>query len=236
MASIFDFGVASVTAIALRKKVFAELEAAGFSPAKSLPLPDMDQRLRPAAEVSARLMALDALFTWVAFLENSVATARIQNYIDRNRLLDWLTEKESAIVTLSRNEARDLHVDNIGWKLENMWAFAWVLGFDQEPTLEASQIEEDVTRPLIYEFLPGLDATVDQLLAKSTPRSTDDVIAMEYRFYCAHNAVRSAQLGGDTVPKGFHPLIHGGAVHERRHSLSWCLSPEVAWDETDLST
>jgi hypothetical protein len=217
-------------------KTFSELELLGFRPAKSLPLPDMDSPVRPAAEVAARLMALDALFTWVAFPEKAVATARVEGYIDRNRLRDWLTEDETAIVALPRGEAHEAHVDNIGWRLENMWALAWVLGFEPEPDLKAAQVGEAVTRPLIYEFLPGLDSTVDALVAKAKPRAVAAVIAMEYLFYCAHNAVRSAQLGGGTVPAGFHPVIHGGAVHERRHSLSWCITPEVAWEETDLST
>jgi hypothetical protein len=225
-----------MTAKALRAKVFADLEALGFRPAKSLPLPEMNQPLRPAAEVAARLMALDALFTWVAFPEKSAATARVEKYIDRNGLRDWLTEDESKIIDLPRAEAHRAHVDNIGWKLENMWALAWVLGFDPEPGLAASQVGDDVTRPMFFEFLPGLDGTIDGLLAKCSPRSAAEVIAMEYRFYCAHNAVRSAQMGGQTVPAGFHPIAHGGAVHERRHSLSWCIAPEVAWDETDLST
>jgi hypothetical protein len=225
-----------VTAEALRAKVFADLEALGFSPANSLPLPDVNQPIRPAAEVAARLMALDALFTWVAFPEEAAETTRVEKYIDRNGLRDWLSDEEIEIIELPRAEAHEAHVDNIGWKLENMWALAWVLGFEPEPGLEASQISEDVTRPMFHEFLPGLNGTVDGLLAKSAPRSAADVIAMEYRFYCAHNAVRSAQLGGDTVPEGFHPLMHGGAVHERRHSLSWCIVPDVSWDETDLST
>ena len=225
-----------MTADALRAKTFADLEALGFRPANSLPLPDLAQPVRPPAEVAARLMALDALFTWVAFSEKSVATARVEGYLDRNRLRDWLTEDETAIVALSRGEAHEAHVDNIGWRLENMWALAWVLGFEPEPDLEAAQVGEAVTRPLIYEFLPGLDSTVEALVTKAKPRAAVDVIAMEYRFYCAHNAVRSAQLGGDTVPAGFHPVLHGGAVHERRHSLSWCIAPDVAWDDTDLST
>jgi Domain of unknown function (DUF4272) len=182
------------------------------------------------------LAALDALFTWVGFPEKAAATDRVQKYLDRNGLRDWLTEDEAAIVALPRAKAHESYVDNIGWKLENMWALAWVLGFEPEPGLEASLVGENVTTPLFYEFHPGLDGTVKGLLAKARPRSAAEVIAREYRFYCAHNAVRSAQLGGDTVPQGFHPLVHGGAVHERRHSLSWCIAPEVPWDETDLST
>ena len=60
---------------------------------------------------------------------------------------------------------------------------------------------------------------------------------MEDLFYCAHNAVRTAQMGGKAaVPEGFHPVRDGGAIHERRHSLTWALSPGVEWEETDLST
>jgi hypothetical protein len=226
----------NVTAKALRAKVFADLGALGFRPAKSLPLPEVRRQVRPAAEVAARLMALDGLFTWVAFPVKAVATARIKAYIDRNELKDWLTVEERAVIDLPRAKAHKTHVDNIGWKLENMWALAWVLGFEPEPDLVAAQVGEDVTRPMIYEFLPGLGGTIDALLAKCTPRPAAEVVALEYRFYCAHNAVRSAQLGDDTVPAGFHPVMHGGAIHERRHSLTWCLSPDVTWDETDLST
>lgn len=225
-----------MTADALRSQVFSELEALGFRPAKSLPLPDTERPVRPPAEIAARLMALDALFTWVAFSETDAPTERLRGYIDRNRLLDWLTEEESEIIGLPREEAHENHVDAIGWKLENMWSLAWALGFEPEPSLEASQIGEEVSRPMVFEFLPGLSRTVEDLVTKSTPRSAAEVIAMEYRFYCAHNAVRSAQLGEETVPKGFHPILHGGAVHERRHALSWCIDPETPWDETDLST
>ncbi|MBI1832648.1 MAG: DUF4272 domain-containing protein [Planctomycetes bacterium] len=225
-----------MTAKSLRAKVFAELEAAGFRPARSLPLPDVGHAIRPAKDIASRLMALDALFTWVAFPEKGAASDRVRNYIKRNRLRKWLTEDETEIVALERSAAHDAHVDTIGWRLENMWPLAWALGFEPEPGLEASQIEDKVTRAIFYEFLPGLDGTLAQLTAKAQPRSADDVIALEYRFYCAHNAVRSAQLGEKTVPEGFHPVIHGGAVHERRHALTWCVSPDVLWDDTDLST
>jgi Domain of unknown function (DUF4272) len=225
-----------MTAQELRAKVFEELAVLGFRPAGSLPLPDMGVSLRPAEEIAARLMALDALFTWVAFPEENVDSGRIVDYVNRNRLREWLTDDEVEILDLPRGEAHESHVDNIGWRLENMWALAWVLGFEPEPNLDASQVGDDVTGPMFYTFLPGLGRTVADLLAKTTPRNLDEVIAMEYRFYCAHNAVRSAQLGRPTVPEGFHPVVHGGSVHERRHSLSWCIAPGETWDDTDLST
>ena len=225
-----------MTAANLRAQVFADLAALGFRPAGSLPLPDLNRTIRPAHEIAARLMALDALFTWVAFPEDSVDSGRIEEYVDRNGLRDWLTGDETTVLDMDRGEAHEAQVNNLGWKLENMWPLAWALGFDPEPGLDAAQIDDEVIRAIVYDFLPGLGGTIEGLLAGTTPRPGAEVIAFEYRFYCAHNAVRSAQLGGETVPEGFHPIIHGGAVHERRHALSWCLDPDSPWDETDLST
>lgn len=221
---------------ALRKKTFAELEALGFQPANSLPLPDVGQGVRSPREIATRLMALQALFTWVVIPETAAATDQVKSYIDRNGLCEALTDEEVGILEHPRAEAYDLHERNIGWKLENMWALAWVLGFEPEPGFDASQIQDDVIHAIFFEFLPDLDGTVDELLSKSNLRSAEQVITMEYRFYCAHNAVRSAQFGENTVPAGFDPFQHGGAVHERRHALTWCLSPNVSWDDTDLST
>jgi hypothetical protein len=220
----------------VKSEVFQALNALGFRPATWLPTPTGSSRLRPTYEVASRLMALDALVTWVCFSEEDAASDRVKKYIARNHLLDWLNEEEAAIIGMNRTDANDEHVDTIGWKLENMWPLAWILGFEPEPSLAAEQIPDEITRSIIFEFLPGLDATVDDLIAKSTTRSSDDVVKMEYLFYCAHNAVRSAQMGEATVPTGFHPIIHGGAIHERRHSLTWSVTENVAWEEADLST
>jgi hypothetical protein len=181
-------------------------------------------------------MALDCLFTWVCISETDADTPRVQRYRDRNQVTEWLTQTENEILSLDRSAARERHIDNIGWKLENMWPLAWALGFDPEPEVVGGMIQPDVTRAMIFEFLPGLGATVDDLCLKSTARSADHLIALEDRFYCAHNAVRNAQLGNRTVPKDFHPITDGGVVHERRHALTWCVSWGIAWDDTDLNT
>ena len=81
---------------------------------KSLPLPDVDQLVRPPAEVAARLMALDALFTWVAFPEQHAAATRVEKYLNRNGLREWLTEEEARIIALPRPQAHESHVDNFG--------------------------------------------------------------------------------------------------------------------------
>ena len=105
----------------LRTKVFADLNALGFHPAPSLPLPDMDPAVvRPAGKVAARLMALGALFTWVAFPEHAAPTPRLQRFINRNGLCDRLAKGEADVIDLPRADANDKHAGNIGWKLENI--------------------------------------------------------------------------------------------------------------------
>ena len=89
---------------------------------------------------------------------------------------------------------------------------------------------------ILFDFLPGHDASVSDLVARAQPRSFQEVLELEDLFYCAHNAVRSAQLGRATVPDDFDPISDGGCVHERRHALTWLLSPGVDWDDTDLGT
>ena len=86
-------------------------------------------------------------------------------------------------------------------------------------------------------FLPEFTISCDSLLVQGNTQAIEDIVRMEDRFYLAHNAVRSGQTGeAGMLPAGFDPIGDGGAIHERRHSLTWALSPGTAWDDTDLST
>lgn len=245
----------------IRSRNLELLRREGFRVAPHLPeiRSEKSDVLRPLAEIASRLLALDAVFTWAAATEESAETPRLERYVRDNGLARWMTEEEREIIALPRSQAHAEHVDTIGWRLENMWSLAWVLGFEPAPGFRG-QIPHDVADSLVLEFLPGLEATVQDLLDKSSPRPLEDVEEMEDRFYCLHNAVRSAQLGQRpatsgfrplaevlalfrwgadeerAVPPGFDPIADGGAVHERRHSLTWCLSPGVEWEDTDLNT
>lgn len=221
----------------VRDENLETLSRAGFRAAAWLPR----QRravgaLRPHVEIGARLIALDALFTWVAFPEQSASSDRVRAYARNNDADAWLTPAERDIFMLSRDEAHHRYVDVIGWKLENMWALAWILGFPTRPGFDGAMISDETRQAMVLEFMPGLDARVSDLLALHPARSESEVGALEDLFYCAHNAARSAQLGSDTVPAGFHPIAGCGVIHERRHALTWSMSPGVAWDATDLST
>lgn len=225
---------------AIRKKSLAILNKGGFQAATSLPTAGHRRgvagKLRSSREVAQRLMALNALFTWASAPEDAVSSNEVQKYVKQNDLLKHLTKEEAAIMSLSRAKALEQHAATVGWRLENMWSLAWALGFETAPDPMLGQIPADITRAVIMEFLPGFDSTIDDLIKKAKPRSLKEVQELEDLFYCSHNAVRSAQTGSKTVPDDFHPVRDGGAIHERRHGLTWTLSPGVKWDDTDLST
>lgn len=222
--------------LALKHRVFNELGLLGFRPANSLPLPDQHSDVCAPYRLCTRLMALHAVFAWAAAPERVFESALLQAYIERNNLRASMTESELTVIDLPRDEAQAQHAGTVGWKLENMWALAWTIGFDEVPSLDSGQIPDAITQAMLFHFLPGMDGNAVDFAARVAVRPLREIVYMEYKFYCAHNAVRSAQMGGTTVPAGFDPIAHGGAVHERRHSLTWSLAPGVDWDETDLST
>jgi hypothetical protein len=219
----------------LRARSLSILESKGFKVAGNLPWIKESEVVRPTVEIASRFIALDCLYDWVAATESSISTAELNELKAENQVVEWLTADENQILSLPRMEARDRHLSTIGWKLENMWPLAWVLGFAPEPDVDGGMIKPDVIQKL-WDFILDVDISVAKLCKRATVRSDAAIIELEDVFYCAHNAVRSAQGGRKTVPAHFDPIVDGGTVHERRHALTWCLSPEVCWDDTDLST
>lgn len=232
-------GPSNPAALALRNRVLERLNKMGFHPAEWMPLADLERELRPATEIADRLMALACVFAWASAPAEAVPGNQLNEFLKRNKLSRWVTESEREILSLPRQRANSEFSGVVGWRTENMWPLAWVLGYDRLPDLGSSQIDPEVIHSMIFEFIGGFDASRNSILEKNRIRSVAEVRELEDFFYCAHNAVRCAQFGkSDTraVPDGFDPVGHGGAVHERRHSLTWCLSPDTDWDDTDLST
>lgn len=197
----------------------------GFRVAPSLPT-DRFGELRPQEEIEQRLDALISLVLWVTAPPGVLDDEALKEQALSGDLAAWLTEDEKAIFKLDKETAQTEHIDTIGWQMENVWGLAWVLGYNTAPTLQG-QLQGEQARDLILGF---------GVKGERRLRPVEEVVKMEDLFYCAHNAVRSAQLGGDTVPQGFAPMGDGGCIHERRHALTWCLSPGVDWEDTDLST
>ncbi len=211
------------------------LDFEGFKFAQWLPTAgrraEVAGKLRPTAEIRKRLLCNFAVVSWVAFPEENLPSAQLKAFIDKEGLVPLMTKEEKKIYATKRAEAQEKHVDQIGWKMETMWALAWVLGYENSIDVDQAQIGEETIQDL-FAFVSGLVRG-----EKANVRSLTEVVHMEDLFYCTHNAVRSAQTGKkECVPEGFHPVLHGGIIHEKRHALTWVLSPKVSWDKTDLST
>jgi len=207
----------------VRSKNLAYLDSLGFRVTPSLPVDSTLPGLRPKEDIVQRLLALEVLFSWVARPDEIVEVSVIK------QLQNWLTPSEIKMLDVPRDEANKTLVNTIGWKLENMWPLAWVLGFDKKPEVDGNPITQTIRDSMLQKFMPALPR-------RFKLRSEETIAELEDLFYCAHNAVRSAQLGKKTAPENFHPILNGGVIHERRHSLAWCLSRQRSWDDTDLST
>lgn len=222
----------------VRKRSAERLAAAGFQYAHSLPIRSEDEiTLRPSSDIAGRFAALLGLCLYVSAPENVFPAAKLGAITDRLKSRAHLTGEEGAVLDLPRAEANAAHAQNIGWRMENMVSLAWVLGHPLEPAIDGAMISGKPLKTIVTGVMPLDVEGAAAWAAAAHARPAREVAAMEDLFYCCHNAVRSAQIGAKgAVPVGFHPVMNGGVIHERRHALTWCLSPDVSWSETDLST
>lgn len=205
---------------------------AGFKPSNSLPT-EFEKELRPTIEIARRLHAIKAMVLWVWAPEESVPSETILNFANHNLLGDYMSESERNILRTSRDDIRLKNI--IGWKFENAWPLAWYFGYI-EPDISGQMMTGDQMHDILTNHTCPLDGIVDFWIRDKKTISEVEILNKEDLFYCLHNAVRSAQLGRETVPSDFDPGLNGGVIHERRHSLTWMLSKNTGWDETDLST
>lgn len=216
----------------LRLKSLRICNDAGFTPAKSLPT-DLGRELRPSKEIAGRLHAIKALVLWLMVPSDDLPNEKILIFVDKNELKRFMTADEVNILSSSRD---DMELRNaIGWKFENAWPLAWYFGYI-EPEITGQMMLGEQMQDILINYTCTIDELVDEWIAKQEIIQEETITKKEDLFYCLHNAVRSAQLGKETVPNGFDPIGNGGVIHERRHSLTWMLSKGVEWENTDLST
>jgi len=205
---------------------------AGFKPTISLPT-ELGRQLRPSIEIANRLHAIKALVLWLMVPEESLPKEHILSFIENNDLQDFMTQNEKAILDTPRDD--DQARNAIGWKFENAWPLAWYFGY-KEPEITGQMMAGDQMQDILSNYTCKLDGRIAEWIKDKEQVSKDDLLQKEDLFYCLHNAVRSAQLGSDTVPDGFDPMGNGGVIHERRHSLTYMVSKDTSWEDTDLST
>lgn len=206
--------------------------SSGFKPAISLPT-EFERQLRPNVEIAKRLNAIKAVVLWLMVPENELSNERILNFVSTNGLDLFLADDEKHILNSSRNDEELRNV--IGWKFENAWSLAWYFGYN-DPDITGQMMTGEQMQEILINYTCPLDGKIEDWLETMEIVSDEDLKKKEDLFYCIHNAARSAQLGEQTVPPDFNPLVNGGVIHERRHSLTWMLSSGIDWDDTDLST
>ncbi|SEB87318.1 protein of unknown function [Tenacibaculum sp. MAR_2009_124] len=205
---------------------------AGFRPSNSLPT-EFERKLRPSIEIAQRLNAIKALVLWLMVPQENLESDIIINFIEKNDLKGFMSEEEKEILNGSRDDEQARNA--IGWKFENAWSLAWYFGYT-EPEITGQMMSGEQMQEIMQDFSCPLDENIVNWTKNKQTLSESELLRKEDLFYCLHNAVRSAQLGRKTVPKGFDPMGNGGVIHERRHSLTWMLSKGLNWEETDLST
>jgi hypothetical protein len=168
--------------------------------------------LRPAREIASRLMACDAVCSWVELPEDVAAAERLRAYAERNGLAGWMTRAERRVWEAPRAPAASP-------AREELWPLAWALGFDPAPPPDGATVADKRVRGILCDFLPGLDARVDELCGR--PRGAAEVAAVEELFYCAEHAA--------SLPAGFDPAVHGEVIRRRRRALTFCLGGP--WDD-----
>lgn len=216
----------------LRRKNLLICHDAGFKPSSSLPT-ELGRALRPTIEIANRLHAIKALVLWLMVPQDNLPSEKILNFIDNNNLKDWMTEDEHTILSLVRDDEQARN--SIGWKFENAWPLAWYFGY-VEPDVNGQMMTGEQMQEILMKHTCSLEDELEGWIKNKETVSVEKLKEKEDLFYCLHNAVRSAQLGSDTVPAGFDPMGNGGVIHERRHSLTWILSKGTSWEDTDLST
>ena len=216
----------------LRLENISTCLSSGFKPATSLPT-EFEKQIRPKIEIAKRLNAIKAIVLWLMVPGQDLSDERILNFVTTNGLDLFLTEGENQILKSSRNDEELRNA--IGWKFENAWPLAWYFGYD-EPDITGQMMTGEQMQNILINYTCPLDGKIEDWVGTRETITEEDLKKKEDLFYCLHNAVRSAQLGAQTVPPAFDPIGNGGVIHERRHSLTWMLSSGIAWDETDLST
>ena len=230
-----DWPLSDLDAVAdrMRSNHLEALRAAGLEAADWMPT--AAARFNPPAmrsheEICQRLMAAMITTAWVYAPSEVVSTEQVKRYLTENRLSkQHFSQREQEWMKMKRAQAAQ-QGDKAGWITENIWSLAWLIGGAPIPTFHNEPVSAEIMNPIRLDLLGNLDKNVDQLVAETRLQPPERVIAEEDLLYCAHNAIRSIALDDPDE------IASMGYVQERRQSLTWALSPDVAWDDTDVST
>lgn len=165
----------TTTAQEMRDNNLAYLNEHGFKPATWMPLPctfgqasdDVGYAsgaLRPEKEIANRLLCHCAVFAWGS--APSEFEQPISQFISDNELLEHMTSDEKEIVGMPKDDASAQFAHVVGWRLENMWSLAWILGVAGIPSATTGQLSQDVSGTLMSLFLPEFTVSPESCFHK----------------------------------------------------------------------
>ena len=220
---------------AIRARNVALLKRAGYAPAEWFWTGPRYNNvgLRPLEEIARRLWAMNAVLSYVT-LSRSAGTRAIHRSIEADGLRPYLLDHELAMLKPFRWLSHFKHIETVGWLAEHMHPLAWILGLELPLEVDGAMGDERFIGRLT-EFIGNFSTPTTRWLAERQGiRTEEQVVEAEDLFFLCHHAVRSAQLGQSTVPRGFDPMVNGMVIQAKRQSLSWAICPSSSWTETTL--
>lgn len=201
----------------------ARLRGLGIKVNENLPLLEVRGALRSAGEIAARAVVTNAL----SEAGEGAPLALVRRWLERNKVDAALTDDERKLLA-SETPLPAFDRDGMLWRAEGAWVLTWILG-------RIEQLEVGAFAPLERKSLwPDLkkNEAVLPYLQNLSLRPVSEVAAQADLLFRLHWAIVDATYLGEPFPfDQFHPDL----VIERRRALQWALSPDVGWEQIDLS-
>lgn len=206
----------------MKAKSEAQLRSLGVKVNENLPLLD-PPTLRPAGEIAARAAVTNAL----SEAGEGAPVQLVRKWIEKNKLETALTAGEGRLLQ-SDKPLDPIDRDGMLWRAEGAWALTWVLGRIEKLELVGFA---PVERKALWPDLKKGEGVLP-FLANLSTRPVADVVAHADTLFRLHWAIVDATYLGEPFPfEKFHPDL----VMERRRALNWALTPQLGWEDVDLS-
>jgi hypothetical protein len=206
----------------IKKKNTKELQRLGIEVIDHLPFLDQAS-FRDSKEIAKRIMILTALFQ----LHLEAPKDIIKSWIEKNGLIENLTEKEKEYLKVDYKELPEQDRINIYWYVEALWTFAWIGGMHE--SLSFNTGVEDSLATMLPNIANG--DLAEPFISKYKLRKQSEIFEILDKFYRAHWFARNNNLQGIESEKADLDIIM-----ERRKALEFTCYSYNEWNEISLDT
>lgn len=206
----------------IKNKSEVIIEKYGANINEKLPLIEY-QGLRDSDEIIKRV----TIMAGMVYIAHEAPPFVIKKWIEEQNLYKYLTEFEQDILEKEEQQVTSNEKLKLKWYVESMWALVWVLRINNN-----FQIYESVGDDLIL-MVPDVKKNqyISMLRSKVTMRDKKEIYEQVDLYYRLHWHCVDARIKGSK-----HSKFDEGTIMERRKALDWVVTPDVEWDDIDLST